>query len=232
MFQFDLASILTAVFTVLLCLLASLDMWHQYSFQAQKYISDQYTRAARHSSEQWLFSYRLEELEEKLSTERNRTTDVLNSLGSGTYSQLRWNRLSSNLKEDGFVSNRDLRTQLDSLVHNLSSVYSIRCETGGNLLRVGVNNFRTDPRDECQVFTSVSSDEGGPQACFELVPLTEGAFALKSMATGNYLKAMGPGDGRMSSPWKLVVGGPLIGFSERFRVTDSGHLYSALMGQL
>ena len=52
----------------------------------------------------------------------------------------------------------------------------------------------------------------------------------KILGNGLYLKAVPPPSHASSSPWKLIVGGPVPGAAERFRYTDEGYLYSHLMG--
>jgi hypothetical protein len=51
---------------------------------------------------------------------------------------------------------------------------------------------------------------------FELVPLDEGAIAIKSVANGLYVKAVPPPTDSSSLPWKLVIGGLIPGSSERY----------------
>ena len=58
-----------------------------------------------------------------------------------------------------------------------------RLPSHGNILRVGFSDFRADPMDRCQIFTSTADSATGPHMMFETVPLDEGAFALKNIGT-------------------------------------------------
>ena len=97
-------------------------------------------------------------------------------------------------------------------------------------MRIGLNEFRTDARDACQVFAGSKEDHPGPETMFEKVLLDEGAFALRGLSTGLYIQAVSPPPDSTSNPWKLVVGGPIAGAAERFRHTNDHNLYSALVG--
>jgi hypothetical protein len=44
-----------------------------------------------------------------------------------------------------------------------------------------------------------------------------------------YIKTIPPPADSLSLPWKLVIGGPVPGAAEKFRITNQGHLYSPLM---
>jgi hypothetical protein len=126
-----------------------------------------------------------------------------------------------------------MRIAMHDLQPNETSLIHIRCEEGGPLLRVGLNEFRTDTRDMCQVFAGGKEDYAGPETMFERVPLDEGAFALRSVSAGLFVTAVSPPPDNPSLPWKLVVGGPLAGAAERFRyLSDDHYLYSGLAGGL
>jgi hypothetical protein len=104
------------------------------------------------------------------------------------------------------------------------------CEKDGPSLRFGLNDFRTDLRDECQIFANVKSNlKLGPQNLFHVIPLAEGAFALRSVASSMFVKVVPPPDDYKSGPWKLVIGGPVVGAAEIFRLSEDGYLYSALL---
>lgn len=120
---------------------------------------------------------------------------------------------------------------MHNLLHNDSVIDQVRCGTDGTLLRVGVNDYRSDERDSCQIFTSTSTERLGPHSMFDLTPLSEGAFALRSLANDRFVKVVPPPADAPSLPWKLVIGGGLIGAAESFRLSEDGKLFSALMGK-
>jgi hypothetical protein len=139
------------------------------------------------------------------------------------------NALRQNTRNIAYT--RQSRIALHNLLQNDSSVYQIRCGTDGALLRIGVNDFRTDSRDMCQIFTGNSIDPRGPHTMFDLEPSADGSFALRSVASGRFVKTVPPPSDNPLAPWKLVIGGSLIGSAEKFRFTEDGKLYSALMSK-
>lgn len=63
-----------------------------------------------------------------------------------------------------------------------------------------------------------------------MIFLDEDTMALRSLANDLFVRAVPPPQDAHELPWKLVVGGPLAGAAERFRITSDGYLYSPLMG--
>ena len=192
----------------------------------------QYSKALKSSESLWEIGYRIEDLELKVFTQHNqtmaikKTVDSLPSLSNSAHSLLR-----HHLSNMDILSNiRESRIAVHHLLYNDSMLYRIRCESSGNLLRVGLNDFRADSRDECQLFTSASSQSFGPHTVFHIIQSYEGSFALRSLATGLFVKAVPPPSNNVKAPWKLVVGGAIIGSAEIFRQSDEGYLYSPLMG--
>ena len=66
---------------------------------------------------------------------------------------------------------------------------------------------------------------------FEIVPLEEETIGLRVLGSGLFVKAVPPPIDHPQLPWKLVVGGPLAGAAEQFRISSDGYLYSPLMGK-
>jgi hypothetical protein len=172
-------SIITSLL-VLLCSLASLDLWRQYAINSDDYWFLQYTLAVRGDDSYWKLGFRLEDLEQKLESQKQRWSDVIRAINTlAPRFSLTPHSLRPNLPDDISLTRRS-RVAVHNLLNNDTSVGQIRCGEDGPLLRVGLNDFRTDKRDMCGVFVSSSTeDEVGPHAMFEIVPLDEEAFGLK-----------------------------------------------------
>lgn len=134
-------------------------------------------------------------------------------------------------KPDIIPKIRESTIGFHNILYNDSALITIRCERSGNLLRVGLNDFRADSRDECQIFGSTTAEIFGPHTLFHVVPSFEGSFALRSLATGLYVKAVPPPSDNSKAPWKLVIGGNVVGSAEIFRLSEEGYLFSPLMGK-
>ena len=184
----------------------------------------------KYSDEFWSLGFRIEDLELKLATQNNRSAAIKNAIESLPYISDNENNLLRKHKTATVSDIRDSRIVMHSLLYNDTLLYKIRCESSGNLLRVGLNDFRADSRDECQLFTSTASDSWGPHTLFHLIPSMEGSFALRSLASGLFVKAVPPPTDNYKAPWKLVIGGAVVGAAEIFRFSTDGYLYSPLMG--
>ncbi len=142
-------------------------------------------------------------------------------------------RGSSRSIEHELLSVRKARLAMAPLLYNLSALYQLRCDDAEDkpLIRVGYNNFRTDPRDVCQLFTGNTNDDVGPQSMFELIYFhSTGSYGLKSLMNNFYVQAVPPPQDNPTLPWKLTIGGPVPGTYERFRFTRDGYLYSPIIG--
>lgn len=170
----------------------------------------------------------MEDLELKLATQKNRTIAIKKVIDSLPYFED--SHLLRSKQTISVTDLRDTRVVLHELLYNDSLLLNIRCENTGNLIRVGLNDFRADSRDECQLFTSTSASTLGPHTLFHLIPSFEGSFALRSLATGLFVQAVPPPVGNSKAPWKLVIGGAIVGAAEIFRLSEEGYLYSPLMG--
>ena len=180
----DAGSIIT-VLLILLCTLASLDLWRQYAINSDDYWFLQYTLAVRDNDDYWKLGYRLEDLEIKLESQKQRWITVTNAINE---LMPRFTMTSKSLRPpkpaDDISMTRLSRVAVHGLLNNETSVGQVRCGVDGPLLRVGLNDFRTDPRDMCGVFVSSDSDDQqGPHSMFEMVPLDEDAFSLKFLGT-------------------------------------------------
>ena len=219
----DSGSMITILLAIL-CVLAGLDLWRQYAINNNDFWFYHYTVGMKSSQTYWKLGFRLEDLESKISEQKARVYDIRKHFSSVSF--------PFRGQSQRFQHNRILRNSLHSLLRNDSSVYQISCESDGKLLRVGQNDYRTDPRDACQIFTSSSdSTKDGPHAMFEAVPFADGSIGLKSLANSMFMRTVPPPPESSSLPWKLVTGGPSPGSAEKFFVTDDGYLYSPLMGK-
>jgi len=214
----------------LLCCLATLDLWRQFAINSADYWFLQYSTAARSDDNFWKMGFRMEDLELKIDAQKSRWASVRAALDS-LAPRFRLDRETLRQNQHDFAHTRQSRLAMHRLLVNDSAVVQIRCEKEGPLLRVGLNDYRTDPRDACQIFTtgSTSTSAPGPQALFEKVPLDQGAFALRALGSGLFVQAVPPPMDNSALPWKLVVGGPVVGSAERFRHTEEGYLYSGLI---
>jgi hypothetical protein len=209
--------------------MAAIDIWKQYNLRGNIYWYDQYVSAAKYNVNFWTFGYRLEDLEIKLNYDNNYIRKILSRVSS-PIAKLRKNNVPTINKGDSITELRELRYNFLESGLNQSSIYKIKCGDKGNPLRIGLNDFRADSRDVCQIFVSTVSTDRGPQTLFEIVPLDEGAFALRSLATGYFLSAIPPPQDNTNLPWKLVIVGSSPGYSGRFRLTNDSHIYSAAIG--
>lgn len=188
----DAGSIITALL-VLLCTLASLDLWRQYAINSDDYWFLQYTLAVRNDDNFWKLGFRVEDLEQKLESQKQYWISITHAINSlAPRFSIAPHALRSNLQSDISLTRRS-RVAVHNLLNNDTLVGQIRCGVEGPLLRVGLNDFRTDQRDMCGVFVSTGSDDqSGPHSMFEKVPLDEGAFSLKFL-------------GILSPPYQLTV---------------------------
>jgi len=219
---------------VLLCFLASIDLWRQYSLNSHTYWFYLYARGVQSRADFWEVGYHMEEMEHKLDSQRAYFESV-DAVLHGFAPDLRGVQTLTGQIDDRFLKWRHARQQIQELLHNDSSIYQVECEKDGPLLRVGVNDFRTDERDVCNIMTSPSMDHakqqnsviGSPDTMFERV-LTgvPNEFYLKSISSGRFLTVDQQPNGY---EWKLVVGGPVAGAAEKFRLSDDGLLFSALV---
>jgi hypothetical protein len=226
---------------ILLCILAGLDLWRQVAVKDEAAWEEQYAKAVKHSQSFWNYGYRLEDLELKTEAQYNHLYNILHHIDMDLAPRFVLNkatlRNSNNLKNIEYT--RKSRIILHDIEQNDTEIFHIHCEKDGPALRVGVNDYRSDNRDECQIFVSpklIDHDHFGPQYMFDLIHLDDleedekGAFALRYMGNGMFMKAVPPPSDNTRLPWKLVIGGPSIGAAEVFRLTEDGYLFSSLMG--
>jgi len=201
-----------------------MDLWRQYAINESDYWYYRYSLAMKSRLDLWGLGYRLEDLEYKVIDQKARWSDIRQEISMFSKPFRGQMRSLEKLHKSTHV--------LKTLLSNDSSVFQIRCESGGPYIRVGMNDYRTDPRDSCQIFTGPTEGSTGPHTMFETIPLDDGAFGLRSVSSGLFLRAVPPPVESSSLPWKVVVGGPVAGAAEKFYRTDSDYLYSALMGGL
>jgi hypothetical protein len=240
------------VLMVSLIILASMDLWNQFTEYSKTMWYKDYRDAVLAGDDFWQMAYRTENLELKIEGQESRMHKVRQNLNNLLpRMKIDMENLRGNLHD--FKHTRAARISMHDLLINDTEIYRITCgnDAAAPLLRVGLNDFRTDERDSCDVFTdwNVAPDMPTkntgkskirynperilPNAFFEKVPLDEGAFALRPLSTGgNYLQVIPP-ENALSydrGPWKVVVGGSVVGQQERFRITDEGYIYSPAVG--
>ena len=180
----------------------------------------------RSSDHYWKLGFHIEDLEQKIQYQTQKIERTRRDIGD----------LNAPLRTtDAFTQRRKIQSVAHNLVGNDTSVVQVRCqdlqsETGGNLLRVGFSDFRSDPMDECQIFTSTSSVALGPHMMFEVLQLDEEAIALKNIGNDLFVQVVAPPMDSSMLPWKLVLGSWSVGAAERFRISPDGYIYSSLVG--
>lgn len=223
------ANNIITVLLALLCSLAALDLWRQMAIKSEIAWFSSYSNAVKLKYDFWRIGYRLENLDLKLANQQNHFMGLRHHINMMAPSfKMDRSALRHNVKNIEYT--RESRIGIHKMIRNDTEVYQLRCQNGGNLLRIGVNDFRTDNRDVCQLFTAADPSTTGPHTMFDVVHLPEDTFGLRSMANGLFLSAVSPPPDNTNAPWKIVVGGALVGAAETFRMTEDGKLYSALVG--
>jgi hypothetical protein len=157
------------ILLIILCLLAAIDLWRQFLLHSSTYWFNEYRNAVRSNNDNWKIGYRLEDLEIKLHNQY----DILNKIRS-SFNTI--NNPTTMLRKDTIDINniihlQQLRITLQQYLYNNSQIYQFKCEKDGPYLRIGVNDFRTDERDICQIFTATTDREEGPHTMFEMILL-------------------------------------------------------------
>eukprot|EP00981_Chlorochromonas_danica_P006541 scaffold1431_cov167-Ochromonas_danica.AAC.1 len=197
---------------------------------------DHYRAAVQSQLSMWMLGYHIEDLEIKVDHQKEELTSLLGRIEGELAPRFLFSKQALRQNVRNIEYTRQARVAIHGMYRNDTSIHYITCGAGGSRLRVGSNDYRTDVRDMCQIFTSpvpeLNEDEDGimgPQAMFELVPFVEGSFGLRSVATGLFLKVVPPPNDHYLLPWKLVVGGSVVGAAESFRLSSEGYLYSPLI---
>eukprot|EP01040_Poterioochromonas_malhamensis_P009189 gene9189-9971_t len=222
-----------AALLVTLCILAALDLWRQFAIKDEAQFELNYSKGITLNPQFWKIGYQLEDIEVRIDSQYERFQKILHNIDMNLAPRFVLNK--NTLRNGNSIRNieytRKSRIVIHELEQNDTEIFQIRCEEKGPQLRVGLNDYRTDSRDECQIFTSPKVEEHiGPQHMFDLIHLDSGAFALRYVGNGMYVTAVPPPSDNSRLPWKLVVGGPSIGAAETFRLTSEKYMYSALMG--
>ena len=229
--MFDSSSVIIGLLAIL-CGLAALDLWRQSAIRNEDSWYKNYVTAVKHSDEFWKIGFRLEDLDIKTDFQLSYWQTIKHQIDTALSPKFKLDRNALRQNTNNIAYTRQSRIALHNLLQNDSSVYQIRCGTDGALLRIGVNDFRTDNRDVCQIFTANKVDPKGPHTMFDLEPSEDGSFSLRSVANGRFIKTVPPPSDNPLAPWKLVIGGTLVGSAEKFRFTEDGKLFSALMGKI
>jgi hypothetical protein len=189
---FDSTAVITSLLIVL-CSLAAIDLWRQYAIRGDNYWYDKYVHATKSSSDLWSVGFRQEDLEMKLMKEDQHLDEIKRAIDSLAPKLLDIPALRGHQYD--FVHSMQTASALEKLLYNDSSVVQIHCgdsASSGPFLRIGVNDFRTDSRDACQVFSANSKEQTSPLNLFEQVFLDEGSFALRSIANNYFIKSVPP----------------------------------------
>jgi hypothetical protein len=219
----------------LLCILAGFDLWRQYSYNHHAYWFYKYAGAVRSREEFWEIGFHLEEMEHKVESQAaffDQVSGVTEHFSSEIGVGLRGKHDFSKNGGEHFLTWRRARSSIQNLLHNDSSIFQILCGEEGPPLRIGLNEFRTDERDVCNVFTSPTPPseralrEAGPETMYEMVDAgTDGEFFLRVLSNGRFLTVDQLG---RNYEWKLLVGGPVAGAAEKFRLSKDGLLFSPI----
>jgi hypothetical protein len=225
--------------------LACYDLWRQYYFGNEAFWYQQYAAAVRDSPEMWTLGYRIERLVQSSGYVSQMLKDVKHRIAATTpsfkpvipSSILDATKSDSNTaakasKWGAYISSA---VEVDGLLGNVSSYVHLRCRDNLGLLRLGLSDYRADPRDACQLFVGSSGDARGPENVFERVDLLagDGSFALRSLSSGLYLTVVPPplDITSMAAPWKVVASSSAVSSAEIFFLTEQSALFSALMGE-
>jgi hypothetical protein len=236
------------ILLILLCLLASLDLFQQYRSKYNEMIFYQYSMGMQTISDLWDIGYRAENLDLKLQYQQNSLKNLMESFSqsfslasssspstSSPSLSLRSHDSSHHHHHKNNFMNRKLLRNLLQNYHeyDLNRTVEIWCEEINQQVRIGSNDFRTDDRDTCLLYSGdhLTNVIQGPETMFELVDLGDQAFGLKSITNGKYVQVIPPGSRDSFDPWKVSLGGYIPGASERFRLSPEGYLFSGLMGQ-
>jgi len=223
----------------LVCLMLYNELVRHYNHKQQVFWDDHYLAAVRGDPADWKFGWRLEDLEQRIMTQRsnlekgagvldvNEGTSLLSRVSHTWHHQRPAQRAETDLIHD--PAKRSLASQLLSTQLGDDTAYrTVSCiaRTDNSLLRVGPDDFRDVPSDRCQVFSGAG--QPGPHAIWEIVDLGNKAVGLRSLSSGKFLKVVAPKSDDWNAPWKVEVVSPLPGLAERFQLAGS-KLYSELM---
>lgn len=257
-----------SILLVVLCTLAALDLWRQMALKSEAFWLQHYTAAIKSRYQLWRVGFLTEDLEIKLEHQNDELKQLLTSIDRSLAPRFHFTNPKGALRQNvgNIEFTRAARITIHNMYRNDTSVHYITCKKDGPRLRVGTNDYRSDPRDMCQIFVDPSSEKNqasqsvGPQAMFELVPFLDGAFSLRSIANGQFLRVVPPPEDQSKLPWKvevrflaqlllsaapdgrstchslssykvIQVGGSVAGSAELFRMSEEGYLYSSLMGK-
>jgi len=225
---------------VLLCSLAALDTWKQYTSGDQDYWTEWYSLAIRSDPQLWKIGFRIEDVQIRAEIFRNMLFNKRNLMERVHVPSVRSRSKSHPIDTDAMVRRRGHIVELNKLSVNVSSIFTISCgDVEGPPLRVGYNDYLTTPATACKLFNGVESDSVYPHYMFERIPLDEGSFALRSIASNTYVSTAPPKEPENpdyaydynNEPWSLMVGSPTLGVHERFRLTDDHLLYASVMSK-
>jgi hypothetical protein len=215
------------VLLVVLCSLASIDLYRQYLYKYHDILFYEYSMGMQTMKELWRIGYRAENVDVKLLYENNLLDELQNSVSTLLPSiPLRGSR-------GDFTKRRMIRDVLErhSSEVSLNQTVEIWCDDINQQVRIGANDFRTDGRDACLLYSGGTATViQGPETMFEIVDLGDQSFGLKSITNGQYVQVIPPGSGDSFDPWKVSLGGYIPGANEKFRLSPDGHLFSGLMG--
>jgi hypothetical protein len=121
----DAGHVITALL-VLLCSLACLDLWRQYAINSGDYWFLQYTLAVRSDDSYWKLGFRLEDLEQKLQSQKQRWSAVAHAINTlAPRFSITPHSLRPNLQNDISLTRRS-RLAVHNLLNNETSVGQVR----------------------------------------------------------------------------------------------------------
>lgn len=203
-----------------------IDLWVQYGVFSERVSFSYYEHAVGSSEELWDIGYALEDIEERDRYQRQRIEKTLDA----TDSFARFLR-----QQEAFAQYREARAGIQEVLSGgqNSSVNYIYCEEEGSQpLHIGMNHFRSDPRDECNLSGKpLPQNDIQPETMFEVIYLdgrdggsADGEIAIRAISNGLFLgvERFSPYD------WKISAREYSVGPTERFRLSSEGYLFSPI----
>lgn len=199
----------------------------------------QYSMGMQSIEELWDIGYRAENLDIKLNYLQSQYQQIEFNIDEIMKIQQLNNPILRGISSEEDKNQKFFKRKL--IKNILTNIYStgdqqnktveLWCEDINQLIRIGANDFRTDERDSCLLYSGdVTVSIQGPETMFDLIDLGDESFGLRSLTNGKFVQVVPPGSGDSFDPWKVSLGGYIPGAPEKFRLSPEGHLYSGLMG--
>lgn len=220
---------------VVLCALAAIDIWSNAALRTKSYWFHQYTNAVKSGPSFWEMGYKIEDLEisvEWTARQLNAALEKASSMSIIQFRSVPSGLIAESKSEVEIIAHHHNRDIIRNVaVMNESSIYRVRCGEDGPGLRVGANDFMSDPQTSCRIYLGQMSDWRGEHSMFERVELGDETFGLRSIVNHLFVRAVPSEYMPESSPWGLELTSPVPGAAETFRISSEGYLYSSVMGK-